>query len=609
MKKSLKLLISVVLVINIFYMFIRFISIPIFKGIPSFILGILLFAAELLGLFAFMVYIYVFTGRRNIPLKKLDDFVNKRGKFPTIDVFICTYNEDFNILTKTILAAKKLNYPKDKYKVYVLDDGNRGELKNLCNQFFYVNYISRKNNTNAKAGNINNALKQTEGEFFTVLDADMICKPNFLQETIGYFIDEKLAFIQTPQTYYNADVYQYNISNKFSNEQDFFMRYIEPARDSRNCVLHIGTNAIFRREYVEEVGLYPTNSITEDMALGLLLQAKGYDSIYLNKTLVCGLSACTYPDLIKQRDRWCRGNLQVLHNYKKIILKKLKTRQKFIYLDGVLYWFTGLMKLIFIITPIIYLLTGFTIVDIPPKYLFPLFLTAFSAQILLSKCILPKEISSKYFSFFMKGEFYNTIMAPHLAFSIFKHYFFSDLKFNVTKKNLSSNKGNYYFHLAISHFILLILCIIALVSGTLNLGKGLYLDSYLINVFWVTYNIPGLLLALKIAYQPKRNLSMETISVKKNNTAKIQVGKTEYDCIINGISESYVSVKISDGCSSNNIDKICINGNYICVDYVGNIDNKKSVLLKFKNISYKNLELIMEILLENLKPYRCNIDF
>ena len=339
------------------------------------------------------------------------------------------------------------------------------------------------------------------------------------------------------------------------------MRYIEPARDSRESVMHIGTNAVFRRKYVEEVGLYPTNSITEDMALGLLLQAKGYDSIYINKTLVCGLSACTYADLIKQRDRWCRGNLQILKNYKNIIFKQLKFKQRMIYLDGILYWFSGLTKLIFIITPIIYLLTGFTIVNLPPSYLFPLFLAAFSLQIVLSKYILPEKISSHYFKFFMRGEFYNTIIAPHLSFSIFKHYFlkpFSSLKFNVTAKNFSTSKGHYYLEFALAHLVLLILGIISIVVGTTKLGESIYLDSYLINIFWVIYNIPGLLIALKIAYQPPRNLANEGIQVNlENNTKRI-------------ITDIEISEYIND-------------------------------------FAYSDLSNTVDIILENIKPFRSNL--
>ena len=248
---------------------------------------------------AFCTYICIFFDEYKIKKKNIKIL---KGNLPTVDVLICTYNEEVSLLEKTILASTQIEYPKDKLKVYVLDDGKNNKLEKICKQY-EVNYITRENNEFAKAGNINNALKQINGEYFLVLDADMIPYKNILEKTIGYFENKNLAFVQTPQTFYNPDVYQFNIDNEYNNEQDFFMRYIEPARASKDAVLHIGTNAIFRREYVLKVGGYPTSSITEDMALGLLLQAEGYDSIFINEELVCGMSATTYQDLVRQRDR------------------------------------------------------------------------------------------------------------------------------------------------------------------------------------------------------------------------------------------------------------------------------------------------------------------
>ncbi len=79
-----------------------------------------------------------------------------------------------------MLAAKQLNYPKDKFKVYVLDDGKRDALKYLCQQH-HINYISRINNDHAKAGNINHALALINSDLFAVLDADMIPTSEFLE--------------------------------------------------------------------------------------------------------------------------------------------------------------------------------------------------------------------------------------------------------------------------------------------------------------------------------------------------------------------------------------------------------------------------------------------
>ena len=184
MNKQKKLLIALVFIINTAYLTIRFFSIPLHCGLPSFILGTLLFCAELIGFFSFITYVYIFTGSRRINEEKADIL---NTNLPTVDVFICTYNEDIPILEKTILAAKNLQYPKDKLAIYVLDDGNRTSLKHLCTNSYKVNYIARKEAIHAKAGNINNALIQTHGELFTVLDSDMICKPNYLLETVRIF--------------------------------------------------------------------------------------------------------------------------------------------------------------------------------------------------------------------------------------------------------------------------------------------------------------------------------------------------------------------------------------------------------------------------------------
>lgn len=601
-----KIFIAIVILTNFIYIGVRFTSIPVNCGIPSFIVGLALFIAEALGLFAFCVYTFIFTGKLNQQKKTLRDL---NGNIPTVDILICTYNEELSLLSKTIIAAQKLDYPKDKFKVYVLDDGNRLSLKNMCDEY-NVNYIARQKNINAKAGNINNALKYINGKLFAVLDADMICKKNFLKHTVGYFEDENLAFVQTPQTYYNKDIYQYNISEKFNNEQDFFMRYIENARDTKGAVLHVGTNAVFRRKFVDKVGGYPVDSITEDMALGLNLQSEGYNSIFVNECLVCGLSASTYPDLVKQRDRWCRGNLQVLKHYKKTSFKKLNWKQKLIYLDGVLYWFTGLIKLTYIITPIIYLLTGIVIVNLPPVFLLPLFLLAFIGQILISKLILPKKISSHYFSFFMKGEFYHTIIAPHLSFSVLKHFFFSDSKFTVTSKDVYSFKGHFYFKLAFVHILLLILSMLSIIIGTLNFEKTISYQPYFINLFWILYNLAGLILSIKIAYQPPRQFANEGISIKNVTNLKINLSNESISADIIEVSEKYLKIKLNS-----TLQKLLYNGqiinvtvndiNYDCV-----VKKVKSNIAKLgykSHLSYSQLSHIMDLILANLSPYKNNM--
>src|SRR5690606_1245696 len=118
--------------------------------------------------------------------------------WPTVDVYIPTYNESLDVVRDTVLAATNLDYPRDKLKVYLLDDGRRPEFGAFA-AAIGVGYITRRDNKHAKAGNLNNALKLTKGELICVFDCDHITTRAFLQATVGFFLeDERLALLQTP---------------------------------------------------------------------------------------------------------------------------------------------------------------------------------------------------------------------------------------------------------------------------------------------------------------------------------------------------------------------------------------------------------------------------
>ena len=330
-KKGRSLIVVIALLTNIVYIVWRITVIPL-SGL-SFVFGLALFLAELLGTIGFLNFNYFSSRKYDLDKEILKD--PNSNDVPMVDIFICTYNEPLDLLRKTVIAALELEYNKSKVNIYLCDDGNREEIKKLSEDYG-INYITREDNEGAKAGNINNAFKLTNGELVVILDADMIVKRNFLVKTIEYFKHKDVAFVQVPQSYYNTDMYQYNLNKSLPNEQDFFMRDIQEARASINAVLHVGTNAVFRREAIDAVGGFPTFSITEDMALGMRLQANGYKSILVNEPLVLGLSATTLEESIKQRERWARGNVQVFKNDNPILNSGLKWNQKIAYIDGLL---------------------------------------------------------------------------------------------------------------------------------------------------------------------------------------------------------------------------------------------------------------------------------
>ena len=558
-------------------------------------LGFVLFTAEVLGLIAFFNFQYLFTSKYKLELKTLNDFEDKNTPF--VDVLICTYNEPLQLLEKTIAACTNLEYPNNKFKIHVCDDGRRESLKILCSNY-KVNYISREDNEGAKAGNINNALKFLTGDLFAVLDADMIPKKEFLTKTVGYFSNENMAFVQTPQVYYNQDMYQYNLSQNLPNEQDFFMRDIQEARAAKNAVLHVGTNALFRREFVNNIGGYPTCSITEDMAVGMLLQSNGYDSVLVNEELVLGLSATTFTELVKQRDRWCRGNLQVLKHFNPIFTKGLSFAQKIAYFDGAVYWFANLQKMVYILCPLIYLLTSTLIIDSSLKSLLNMYLPFILGQILIFNTLSPKTRSFKW------SHYYEIAMAPHLCMSILKELLFLKTKFNVTSKEILYNKKQFQLKVVSPHIVIIIITIVAWIVSTLALIKyKINVGAYLLNIFWSGYNFMGAIISIKVAYQKPIFRSSERISVTKDTKVSIKYKSKSLDAILVDISEIGAGLKLNKD--------IYIEPGEIVTLSINNIDitceitriNKSLLGVKFNFLSPNQMKAIMSIFTENMMPY------
>ncbi|MBM7662311.1 cellulose synthase/poly-beta-1,6-N-acetylglucosamine synthase-like glycosyltransferase [Bacillus mesophilus] len=131
-----------------------------------------------------------------------------------------------------------------------------------------------------------------------------------------------VAFVQLPQAFYNDDIYQFNLlqSKNIPNEQDLFMRLIQTGRDRFNSTIYIGSNTIFRRVALDAIGGFATGTITEDMATGMLIQSKGYKTVFHNEVLAQGLAAESLSDFLSQRIRWARGTIQTMRKWNPITL-------------------------------------------------------------------------------------------------------------------------------------------------------------------------------------------------------------------------------------------------------------------------------------------------
>lgn len=278
--------------------------------------------------------------------------------WPSVDVFVPTYNEGFDVLEKTIVGVTRLDYPN--FRAWILDDGRRPWLADYCRRKG-VGYLTRDGNEGAKAGNINAALARTSGELIAILDADFVPYRPFLRRTVGFFSDPAIGIVQTPQHFYNRDPIQNNLllQTVWPDEQRLFFDVMAPGRDAWNAAFCCGSSSVIRRSALDEVGGVPTASVTEDLLTTLALLRHGYVTRYLNERLSAGLAPETTTAFFIQRQRWARGAIQSLYLPEGPFGPGLTALQRLLFFpfSWVIQYPVRLMTLI---VPIVYLATGLT---------------------------------------------------------------------------------------------------------------------------------------------------------------------------------------------------------------------------------------------------------
>ena len=292
-------------------------TIPWHGGASALVLPLAVLAVELLSLFdAAMLFT---TLARQTDRSAEADAHERRLRamrpmaLPRVDVFIATYNEGIEVLEKTIVGCRALDWPN--LGIWVLDDGRRAWLRDYC-ATKGVGYITRPDNRGAKAGNINHALAVTTAPFVMVLDADFVPKREFLMRTMGFFEDPKIGIVQVPHAFFNHDPLQSNLSlrRELPDDQRLFFEAIMPGRDGWDAAFCCGSNSVTRRARFEAIGGgLPEGSITEDMLLTLAGLRHGYITRYLNEPLAHGLAPESVAAFFVQRQRWAQGAIQILH--------------------------------------------------------------------------------------------------------------------------------------------------------------------------------------------------------------------------------------------------------------------------------------------------------
>lgn len=277
------------------------------------------------------------------------------SKHYTVDV-LTTYfpGEPYEMIENTLLAIKSIHYP---HTTILCDEANDPHLIAFCIKND-IQHISRSERTDAKAGNINNALrKMAKGEICVILDPDHVPSPEFLNHVLPYFEDKKIGFVQIVQAYNN--IHESYVA-KGSAQQTFqFYGPIMMCMNSYGTVNAIGANCTFRREALESINGHAAG-LAEDMHTAMRLHAKGWKSVYVPKILARGLVPSSLTAYYKQQLKWARGTTDLLaHVYPKLF-KQFNWRQRLHYGLIPLHYIIGFFYLINFLIPILSLCFAIT---------------------------------------------------------------------------------------------------------------------------------------------------------------------------------------------------------------------------------------------------------
>lgn len=430
------------IVVTLRYLWYRTFNTLNFDGWLNSLFSLLLYAAELYAI-ATLLLAYFQTlklrHRQSISMAQVPI-----QQWPTVDVYIPTYNEDIEIVRKTVLAAMAIDYPAGKKEVYVLDDGRkypqrREELRQVCADLgCYL--MTRDNNDHAKAGNINHALIRTPGELVLILDCDHIPCRNILQETVGFFLKPTVSLVQTPHWFYNPDPFERNLltQGKIPVGNELFYKVLQKGNDFWNASFFCGSAAIVRKSHLLEVGGIAVETVTEDCHTSLRLHGKGYETVYYDKIMVAGLAPEKFSSYVGQQVRWARGMAQILRLEWPIFNRTLTLPQRICYTSATTHFFFGFPRLMYAIAPIAFLVFGINSVRglglETLTYALPSILIALNANFIVHKGV--------------RFSFWNEIFEYAMAFQDGLVTFMALINpkmgsFNVTDKGLQVSKRSF----------------------------------------------------------------------------------------------------------------------------------------------------------------------
>jgi cellulose synthase (UDP-forming) len=462
--------------------------------------------------------------------------------WPSVDIYIPTYNEPLSVVRPAAFAAQGIDWPADKLRVYLLDDGRRPEFEAFAREAG-IGYLSRDDNRHAKAGNINHALPRTQGDYIAIFDCDHVPTRSFLQTTMGTFLrDPRCAMVQTPHHFFSPDPFERNLGTfgRVPNEGKLFYGLVQPGNDLWNASFFCGSCAIMKRTPLEEIGGIAVETVTEDAHTALRLHRRGYTTAYLPTIQAAGLATESLAGHIKQRTRWARGMAQIFRIDNPFFGRGLGLFQRICYGNAMLHFFYGVPRLIFLVMPMAYLFFQLYFINASAVAL-----ASFVLPYIVLSGIANSRIQGKFRHSFW-AEVYESVLAWYVALpTTFAFLSPKHGKFNVTDKGGHIAEDYFDWGTSKPYLALLVLNVCAAVAGAYRLafGPGEEAHTVILNLVWTAYNLVLLGASVSVANEAKQVRVSHRIPMRVPATLLLHDGTT-VACMTSNYSTGGVGIEL-----------------------------------------------------------------
>ncbi len=490
------------LAVSLRYLVWRLTDTLAFDGVVGWALGLGLLLAEAYAVLMLALGYAQTVWPRHRPVRALPP---DPAVWPSVDVFIPTLNEPLEVVRPTVLAALALDWPPDRLRVHLLDDGGREAFARFARQVGCA-HVTRPDRRHAKAGNLNHAMAVTDGAFIAVLDCDHVPTRAFLQLTLGWLVaDPGLAVVQTPQHCHSPDPFQRNLAagERVPPEGNLFHGLIQDGNDTWNAALFTGTGAVLRRAALEEIGGFAVATVTEDAHTTLRLHRHGWGTAYVGLPLTAGLAPERLARHLAQRARWTRGMVQILRRDNPLFGPGLTPMQRLCHLQATGHFLFPLPRLVFLTAPLAFLLLGRTVIAASPlavaAYALPHFVHAVGTNSRLHRNwrhSFWSEVHETVSALWLAPVVVATLLRPGRG------------RFVVTAKGGRLDRGFLDLRAVYPNLILTVLLLAGLARGGVALLAAdlppLAFQAVVLNLVWAGLSLLTVLTALAVGREARR---------------------------------------------------------------------------------------------------------